>query len=57
MLDRGVVIHQGSTLEDLYEERQPLYERAADVIVKLDGLSTLESVEKLAAELALYLQA
>ena len=57
LLVRGVVIHQGSTLEDLYEERQPLYERAADVIVKLDGLSTLESVEKLAAELALYLQA
>ena len=57
LLDRGVVIHQGSTLKDLYEERHPLYENAADLIVKLDGLSTLESVERLAAELASYLQA
>lgn len=56
LLDRGVVIHQGSTLEDLYEERHPLYARAADLTVKLDGLSTLESVEKLTAELAPYLQ-
>lgn len=57
LLDRGVVIHQGSTLEDLYEERHPLYESAADLTVKLDGLSTLESVERLAAELASYLHA
>lgn len=55
LLDRGVVIHEGSTLEDLYEERQPLYTQAADVTVKLDGLSTLESVERLAAALAPYL--
>lgn len=57
LLDRGVVIHQGSTLADLYAERHPLYVQAADLTVKLDGLSTLESVEKLTAELALYLQA
>ncbi len=55
LLDRGVVIHQGSTLEDLYEERHPLYARAADLTVKLDGLSTLESVERLTAKLAPYL--
>lgn len=47
LLDRGVVIHEGSTLEDLYNERQPLYLQAADIVVKLDGLSTLESIEKL----------
>lgn len=55
LLDRGVVIHRGSTLEDLYAERRPLYEKAADLIVTLDGLSTLESVEKLTAELAPYM--
>lgn len=55
LLDRGVVIHQGSTLEELYEERYPLYVKAADLTVTLDGLSTLESVERLAAELAPYL--
>ena len=57
LLDRGVVIHQGNTLADLYAERHPLYVQAADLTVKLDGLSTLESVEKLTAELASYLQA
>lgn len=51
LLARGVVIHQGSTLADLYDERVPLYEAAADVVVELDGLSTLESVEKLARQL------
>lgn len=51
LIDRGVVIHQGSTLDDLYEERHPLYEKAADVTVSLDGLSTLESVQKLVAAL------
>lgn len=54
LMDRGVVIHQGSTLDDLYEERRPLYEKAADIIVELDGLSTLESVQKLVAALAAH---
>lgn len=48
LLDRGVVIHQGNTLDDLYAERHPLYMNAADITVKLDGLSTLEAVEKIA---------
>lgn len=56
LLDRGVVIHQGSTLEDLYAERRPLYLAAADLIVELDGCSTRESVERLAAALARYHQ-
>lgn len=36
---RGVVIHDGQTLRDLYEERQPLYERWADVIIHADGMT------------------
>lgn len=52
LLDRGVVIKNGTTLEDLYNERYPLYEAAADVSVRTDGLSTLEAVEKLASVLA-----
>lgn len=51
LLDRGVIIREGNTLEDLYNERRPLYERAADIAVELDGLSTLESVEKITSEL------
>lgn len=54
LLDRGVVIHQGNTLADLYEERRPLYEAAADVTVNLEGLTTLESVHKLVDALESY---
>ena len=31
---RGVVLKEGQTLRDLYEERGPLYEKYADVIVE-----------------------
>ena len=44
---RGVAIKEGNTLLDLYNERTPLYEKYADIIVALDGLSVLESAEKL----------
>ena len=30
---RGVVLHPGFTLRDLYEERIPLYEKYADIII------------------------
>lgn len=30
---RGVVLKKNQTLKDLYEERQPLYEKYADIIV------------------------
>ena len=36
---RGVAIKEGYTLLDLYKERTPLYEKYADVVVNLDGLS------------------
>ena len=48
LLDRGVVIKEGKTLEDLYNERYPLYRAAADICVQTDGLSMLEAVEALA---------
>ncbi len=44
---RGVAIKEGNTLLDLYKERTPLYEKHADITVSLDGLSVLESAEKL----------
>ncbi len=43
---RGVVLKDGFTLLDLYEERGPLYERHADFIVELDGLGIEESAQK-----------
>lgn len=36
---RGVVLKDGFTLKDLYNERAPLYERAADITVDLTGAS------------------
>ena len=35
MKKRGVAMKEGFTLQDLYEERAPLYEKYADVIVPL----------------------
>lgn len=44
--NRGVVLKKGYTLKDLYRERVPLYQKYADYIVNLDGISIEESVEK-----------
>lgn len=42
---RGVVLRQGQTLEDLYEERVQLYEKYADLIVDEQGLNIEETLE------------
>lgn len=44
---RGVVLKDGFTLKDLYEERAPLYECYADYIVPLNEDSVEESAEKI----------
>ena len=44
---RGVVIREGSTLEDLYKERVPLYEKYADMIVECEGKELREIVEEI----------
>jgi len=43
---RGVVLRDGQTLLDLYEERTVLYEKYADVVVCEDGLQIEETLEK-----------
>lgn len=49
--DRGVALKNGMTLQDLYEERTPLYEQWADLIVdeykKTPGMIVAEIKEKL----------
>lgn len=45
---RGVVMHKGQTLHDLFKERTPLYEKYADITVEADGLNTEQTVEKIA---------
>lgn len=45
---RGVALKDGFTLRDLYEERTPLYEKYADIVVKLDGKTVMQSVDAVA---------
>ena len=45
---RGVALKEGFTLRDLYEERTPLYEKYADIVVKLDGKTVMQSVDAVA---------
>ncbi|MBE6031798.1 MAG: shikimate kinase [Clostridiales bacterium] len=44
---RGVVLKEGYTLRDLYNERGPLYEKHADCIVELNNGPVEESAEKI----------
>lgn len=47
--DRGVVLKDGMTLRDLYEERVPYYEKYADVTVDETGKDFGEVVDELRA--------
>lgn len=44
LTERGISMRKGQTLEELYEERTPLYEEYADLIVDAGGLSIRETV-------------
>ena len=44
---RGVVLKEGYSLQDLYNERCPLYEKYADIIVNVDGLTIEGAIEKM----------
>ena len=44
ILGRGVILREGQTLKDLYEERVPLYEKYAHVIVDENGLGIEQTV-------------
>lgn len=48
---RGVVLREGQTLEDIWKERIPLYEKYADLKVCEDGLSLEETLEALVTAL------
>jgi len=47
---RGVTLKEGQTLKDLYEERTPLYEKYADVVVECNGKMLREIVREIAGE-------
>lgn len=50
---RGVSIKVGQTFRDLYEERKPLYEKYADIVIPISHLSIRETVHLLKSELSI----
>ena len=42
---RGVVLKDGQTLKDLYDDRVVLFEKYADIVINQDGLELEQSVE------------
>lgn len=47
LVDRGVVLKDGMTLLDLYNERVPYYEKYADITVDETGQTAGETVDYL----------
>ena len=47
---RGVVLRDGQTLKDLYDERCPLYEKYADLVIDCEQKSIREITEEIARE-------
>ena len=44
--NRGVVLKDGQTLKDLYEERTALFERYADLMISEEGRDLEETIEE-----------
>ena len=51
---RGVVLRENQTLEELYDERQGLYEKYADIIIDEKSMNVEETIEKLVELLKAY---
>lgn len=50
---RGVVLTNGNTVDDIFKERKPLYEKYADIKIDCDNLTAEECVEKIIQSLSL----
>ena len=44
---RGVVLRDGQTLKDIYEERSMLYKKYADIIVNEEDLDIEKTLQKI----------
>ena len=49
---RGVVLRDGQTLKDLYDERTPLYEKYADIVVDEKNLDVEGTLQKILENIA-----
>ncbi|MDE7404970.1 MAG: shikimate kinase [Lachnospiraceae bacterium] len=45
--ERGVVLKEGMTLKELYEERIPLYEKYADIVIPCTGRDIRDVMEEI----------
>lgn len=48
---RGIMMKEGQTLDDIFSERSPLYEKYADITVNCTGGSLQKNAEKIIAAL------
>ena len=46
LVKRGVALKNGQTLHELYEERVPLYEKYADIVIDCENCSIEQVIEK-----------
>lgn len=51
---RGVVLKDGQTLKDIYDERTVMYEKYADIIVDEHGMNVEDTIEKILYKLNCY---
>lgn len=51
---RGVVLKDGQTLQMLYDERTPLYEKYADIVVDEEHMGIEETAEQIIRQLEQY---
>ena len=49
--ERGVVLKQGETLEEMYDNRSVLYEKYADIVIEERDSTIEETIEKIQNEL------
>lgn len=47
--DRGVALRDGQTLDDLYAERAPLYEKYADITIREEAFNIPGTIKKICA--------
>jgi shikimate kinase len=52
LAERGVTLKEGQDLQALYEERVPMYERCADIIMDCEGKQIREIVKEIAGRIA-----
>lgn len=53
---RGVAIHDGQTLKDLYDERRPMYLQRADIVMKTEGMTIADTVYCLKEKIEEWIQ-